>query len=137
VRIAIEALSAIEPRGFALVPAGVLDHCPTGVAPFPCTYIVAEIVTDAASVRVERLLTGDVAVLERRVFRHCLEAIRKACPTAWRPLPPRPRLTRLPGDERPRPLRERLGAEWIAGAEEEWRRRTGRSMTAGRAPAVY
>lgn len=27
-------------------------------------------------------------------------------------------------------LRERLRAEWIAGAEEEWRRRTGRAMTA-------
>ena len=28
-------------------------------------------------------------------------------------------------------LRERLRTEWIAGAEEEWRRRTGRTMTAG------
>ena len=27
-------------------------------------------------------------------------------------------------------LRERLRAEYIAGAEEEWRRRTGRPMTA-------
>lgn len=27
-------------------------------------------------------------------------------------------------------LRERLRAEWIAGAEEEWRKRTGRPMTA-------
>ena len=27
-------------------------------------------------------------------------------------------------------LRERLRAEWIAGAEEEWRQRTGRPMTA-------
>lgn len=26
-------------------------------------------------------------------------------------------------------LRERLRAEWIAGAEDEWRRRTGRPMT--------
>lgn len=32
-------------------------------------------------------------------------------------------------DQRPR-LRERLRAEWIAGAEEEWRRRTGRPMDA-------
>jgi len=31
---------------------------------------------------------------------------------------------------RRRRLNERLRAEWIAGAEEEWRRRTGRSMTA-------
>lgn len=29
-----------------------------------------------------------------------------------------------------RRLRERLRAEWIAGAEEEWRRRRGRPMTA-------
>ena len=28
-----------------------------------------------------------------------------------------------------RRLRERLRAEWIAGAEDEWRRRTGRTMT--------
>lgn len=27
-------------------------------------------------------------------------------------------------------LRERLRAEWIASAQEEWRRRTGRPMTA-------
>lgn len=32
--------------------------------------------------------------------------------------------------DRQRRLRERLRAEWIAGAEEEWRRRTGRPMTA-------
>ena len=29
-----------------------------------------------------------------------------------------------------RRLNERLRAEWIAGAEEEWRKRTGRPMTA-------
>ena len=28
-----------------------------------------------------------------------------------------------------RRLNERLRAEWIAGAEEEWRKRTGRPMT--------
>lgn len=32
--------------------------------------------------------------------------------------------------ERRQRLRDRLRAEWIAGAEEEWRRRTGRPMTA-------
>lgn len=32
--------------------------------------------------------------------------------------------------ERRRRLNLRLRAEWIAGAEEEWRRRTGRPMTA-------
>ena len=32
--------------------------------------------------------------------------------------------------ERRRRLNERLRAEWIAGAEEEWRKRTGRPMTA-------
>jgi hypothetical protein len=31
--------------------------------------------------------------------------------------------------ERRQRLRERLRAEWIAGAEEEWRRRVGRPMT--------
>ncbi len=35
-----------------------------------------------------------------------------------------------PVQDRRQRLRERLRAEWIAGAEEEWRRRTGRSMTA-------
>lgn len=32
--------------------------------------------------------------------------------------------------EHRRRLNVRLRMEWIAGAEEEWRRRTGRSMTA-------
>jgi len=32
--------------------------------------------------------------------------------------------------QRRRRLNERLGAEYIAGAEEEWRKRTGRPMTA-------
>jgi len=32
--------------------------------------------------------------------------------------------------ERRRSLNERLGAEYIAGAEVEWRRRTGRPVTA-------
>ena len=32
--------------------------------------------------------------------------------------------------ERRRRLNERLRAEWLAGAEEEWRKRTGRPMTA-------
>ena len=32
--------------------------------------------------------------------------------------------------ERRHRLNERLRAEWIAGAEEEWRKRTGRPMTA-------
>jgi hypothetical protein len=35
-----------------------------------------------------------------------------------------------PVDARRRQLRERLRAEWIAGAEAEWRRRLGRPMTA-------
>ena len=48
------------------------------VAPFPCTFIQAESISEQASVRVEPLHTGDVAVLERRVCRHCLEAIGKA-----------------------------------------------------------
>ena len=41
-------------------------------------------------------------------------------------------MTALPANppERRRGLRERLLAEWIAGAEEEWRRRNGRAMTA-------
>ena len=33
-------------------------------------------------------------------------------------------------DPRRRRLRERLRAEWIAGADDEWHRRTGRRMTA-------
>jgi hypothetical protein len=32
--------------------------------------------------------------------------------------------------ERRQRLRERLRAEWISGADEEWRPRTGRPMTA-------
>lgn len=35
-----------------------------------------------------------------------------------------------PVQDRRRRLNERLLAEWTAGAEEEWRRRTGRPMTA-------
>lgn len=35
-----------------------------------------------------------------------------------------------PVQDRRRRLNERLRAEWIAGAEEEWRRQTGRPMTA-------
>jgi hypothetical protein len=35
-----------------------------------------------------------------------------------------------PVQERRRRLNERLRAEWIAGAEEEWRQRSGRPMTA-------
>ena len=35
-----------------------------------------------------------------------------------------------PGRERRRRLNQRLRAEFIAGAEEEWRKRTGRPMTA-------
>jgi hypothetical protein len=34
-------------------------------------------------------------------------------------------------DEHRQELRERLRAEWIAGAEAEWRRLRGRPMTAG------
>lgn len=36
-----------------------------------------------------------------------------------------------PDQDRRQRLRERLRAEWIAGAWEEWRRWTGRPMTAG------
>lgn len=35
-----------------------------------------------------------------------------------------------PVQDRRQRLRERLRAEWVRGAEEEWRRRTGRPMTA-------
>lgn len=35
-----------------------------------------------------------------------------------------------PGPDHRWRLRDRLRAEWIAGAEEEWRRRTGRPMMA-------
>ena len=34
-----------------------------------------------------------------------------------------------PVKDRRQRLRERLSAEWIAGAEEEWRKRNGRGMT--------
>ncbi len=33
-------------------------------------------------------------------------------------------------DQRRKRLNERVRAEWIAGADEEWRKRTGRPMTA-------
>ena len=36
----------------------------------------------------------------------------------------------VPVEVRRKQLRECLRVEWIADAEEEWRRRTGRSMTA-------
>ena len=42
--------------------------------------------------------------------------------------PTQPRPNEAPGERRRR-LNERLRAEWIAGAEEEWRKRTGRQMT--------
>lgn len=44
-----------------------------------------------------------------------------------------PRMTDLSSEsvqDRRQGLRERLRAEWIAGAEEEWRRRTGRPVAA-------
>ena len=39
--------------------------------------------------------------------------------------------------DRWRRLNERLRAEYIAGAEEEWRKRTGRPMTAGELERVW
>jgi hypothetical protein len=48
------------------------------VAPFPCSLIQAEMTCEQASTTRDRLLTGDVAILERRVCRHCIGALRRA-----------------------------------------------------------
>lgn len=56
--------------------------------------------------------------------RHCLGAVRKADPRGLRVA------AVDPVDDRRRRLNQRLRTEWIAGAEEEWRRRTGRPITA-------
>jgi hypothetical protein len=47
------------------------------VAPFPCGFVQAEILTEQASTSRSRLMTGDVATLERRVCRHCIGAVRR------------------------------------------------------------
>jgi hypothetical protein len=54
-----------------------------------------------------------------------------ARPNAWRAaISPRQNARTAPSDPDSRRLNERLRAEWVAGAEEEWRKRTGRPMTA-------
>jgi hypothetical protein len=47
------------------------------VAPFPCSLMQADVICERASTRRDRLLTGDVATLERRVCRHCIGAVRR------------------------------------------------------------
>lgn len=47
------------------------------VAPFPCGFIQADVICEQSSTSRDRLLTGDVATLERRVCRHCIGALRQ------------------------------------------------------------
>jgi hypothetical protein len=59
----------------------VLDRRLNGfmlVAPFPCSLIQADLICEQSSISRDRLLTGDVATLERRVCRHCIGAVRRA-----------------------------------------------------------
>jgi hypothetical protein len=59
----------------------VLDRCLNGfmlVAPFPCGFVQADLICEQASTSRQRLLRGEVAVLERRVCRHCLGAVRSS-----------------------------------------------------------
>ena len=46
------------------------------VAPLPCGFVQAAILSERVTSSRERLTTGDRAVLERRACRHCLEALR-------------------------------------------------------------
>jgi hypothetical protein len=58
----------------------VLDRRVNGfmlVTPFPCSLMQADVICEQASTRRDRLLTGHVATLERRVCRHCLGAVRR------------------------------------------------------------
>jgi hypothetical protein len=58
----------------------VLDRRLNGfmlVAPFPCGFVQAEILSETASTGRDRLMHGDLAILERRVCRHCLGAVRR------------------------------------------------------------
>lgn len=48
------------------------------VAPFPCTFIQAEVISEQTTISRTILASVPLEVLERRVCRHCLEAIRKA-----------------------------------------------------------
>jgi len=57
----------------------VLSQCLNGfalIAPFPCSFVQAEILSEQVTASRERLLTGDRALLERRCCRHCLTAVR-------------------------------------------------------------
>jgi hypothetical protein len=58
----------------------VLDRRLNGfalVAPFPCGFVQAEILSEQTATSRDRLVTGDVTEVERRVCRHCLGAIRR------------------------------------------------------------
>jgi hypothetical protein len=58
----------------------VLDHRLNGfmlVAPPPCGFVQADVLSEQFSMARDRLLTGDLATLERRVCRHCLAALRR------------------------------------------------------------
>ena len=47
------------------------------VAPFPCSPLQAELICERAGTNRLRLMTGDVATLERHVCRHCIGAVRR------------------------------------------------------------
>jgi hypothetical protein len=58
----------------------VLDRRVNGfmlVAPFPCSLMQADVICEQASTSRDRLLTGDMATLERLVCRHCIGALRR------------------------------------------------------------
>jgi hypothetical protein len=46
------------------------------VTPFPCGFVQAEILCERATVSRVRLTAGDLAVIERRVCRVCIQALR-------------------------------------------------------------
>jgi hypothetical protein len=48
------------------------------VAPLPCGFIQAAIQSEQHTVARARLVSGEVATLERRICRHCLTAVRQA-----------------------------------------------------------
>jgi len=65
------------------------------VAPFPCGFLQAGILSETVSASRERLLTGDRAVLELRCCRHCLTALRASEPKHLGDLSAHPGASRL------------------------------------------
>lgn len=61
----------------------VLDRRLNGfmlVAPFPCGFVQADVQCEQGSTSRRKLTTTAVAVLKRRVCRHCIAALRRGKP---------------------------------------------------------